>query len=60
MNESWAMVRDLTTCPGYSKTDAKKRAQFQSCLRRRKDTNLELPDPECFQNEVRVEGWGLG
>jgi hypothetical protein len=35
----------------YDKTDGKKRKQFESCLVRQKDTNLELPDDECFRKE---------
>jgi len=52
-NESWAFVRDVTTCPNYPSNpkDAAEKAlreKFESCLKVPDGTNIEIPDQTCF------------
>jgi len=52
-NESWAFVRDVTTCPNYplkaiTGPEKELREKFESCLKVREGTNIEILDQACF------------
>ena len=48
MNETFVVVRDLESCPGYSSASSKQQALFEACLTLPSGSSIAVPDAECF------------